>query len=72
MPGKKEHSGGARPGSGPVRRRFTVSYGTAVLIRELTRSRLGKRDVTEDELTGTVEAVIKAAVDSRLDEIDKA
>lgn len=69
MPGKKGKSGGARQGTGPARRRFNLSHGSAVLLRELTRSRLGKKDISETELTATIEALITQAVDARLAEI---
>lgn len=70
MPGRKNRSGGARTGSGPVRRRFTLSIGAATLLRELTRSQLGRRDVSEADLTKTLEALITAAVDKRLKELE--
>lgn len=68
MPGTKGNSGGARQGTGPVRHRFNLSYGSAVLLRELARSRLGKKDISEAELTATIEALIAQAVDARLAE----
>lgn len=71
MPGNK-NSGGARQGTGPVRRRYTLTHGSAVLLRELTRSTLGKKEVSEAELTATLEAVIAAAVDARLVELETA
>ncbi len=63
------NSGGARKGTGPVRRRFNLSFGRAVMLRELVRSELGRKDVTEAELTATVERLIVAAVDQRLVEL---
>lgn len=53
-----------------MRRRFNLGIGAATLLRELTRSRLRKRDVTEDELTKTLESLITAAVDARLKELE--
>ena len=61
----KQH-GGARQGSGPVRCRFHLSYGAAVLLRELTRSQVGRKDVTEADLTAVLEEAIKAATDRRI------
>lgn len=68
MPGTKGKSGGARQGTGPARRRYTLTHGSAVLLRELTRSALGKKDVSEAELTAALETLIVAAVDARLKE----
>jgi hypothetical protein len=68
MAGTKGKSGGARRGSGPARRRFTLTQGTAVMLRELTRSRLRKKDVSEAEITAVLESLIIAAVDMRLNE----
>lgn len=70
MPGRPQRSGGARSGSGPIRRRFNLSIGAATMLRELTRSRLGKRDVTEAELTELLESLIVTAVDARLKELE--
>lgn len=70
MPGTKEHSGGARRGTGPVRRRYTLSIGVATMLRELTRSKLMRRDVTEEELMTEIEIAIKMAVDRRLAELE--
>ena len=55
-----------------MRRRFNLSPGAAVLLRELTRSQLGKRGVSEAELTAVLESAITAAVDQRLAEIETA
>lgn len=68
MPGTKGKSGGARQGTGPARRRFTLTQGSAVLIRELTRGQLRKKDVSEAEITAMIESLITAAVDARLNE----
>lgn len=70
MPSSDRRHGGARPGSGPVRRRLTLSYGAAVLLRELTRSRLGRRDVSETDLVATLESIIAAAANARLAELE--
>lgn len=66
MAGTKGKSGGARSGTGPVRRRYVISHGAAVLLRELTRSKLGRKSVSEAELTAEIEAAIVAAVDARI------
>lgn len=63
------NSGGARKGSGPVRRRFNLSFGAAVLLRELVRSEQGRKDVTEAELTAAIERLITTTVDARLAEL---
>lgn len=69
MPGNT-NSGGARKGTGPVRRRYTLTQGSAVLLRELTRSTLGKKDVSETELIATLESLITAAAAARLAELE--
>jgi mRNA degradation ribonuclease J1/J2 len=57
MSGNK-NSGGARRGSGPVRRRLTLSFPAALLIREKTRANHKRRDVTEEELNATLETIV--------------
>lgn len=65
MAGNK-NSGGARKGSGPVRRHFTLRFGAALLLRELVRSELRRRDVTEEELIARIESLIVTASNKRL------
>ena len=65
MAGNK-NSGGARKGSGPVRRRFNLSFGHAVMLRELVRSELRRKDVTEEELTARIGNLIAVAIETRL------
>lgn len=60
MAGKKQRSGGARTGSGPIRRRFTLSGPASISLRELTRAQLGRRDVSQAELTAQLEAALAA------------
>lgn len=59
MPGAKGRSGGARQGSGPIMRRFTLPSPAAIYLRELTRSRLGRKDVTKDEVNETLEGIVR-------------
>jgi hypothetical protein len=59
MAGTKGHSGGAREGSGPIRRRFTLTAPAAIYVRTLTQSRLRRKDVTDDEVDETIEAIIQ-------------
>ena len=58
MAGNK-NSGGARRGTGPVRVRFTLDGPAAIYVRQLTRSRLNRRDVTADELNETLRQVVE-------------
>lgn len=58
MPGAKQRSGGARKGTGPIRRRFTLSTPGAMFIRVETQARLHRKDVTEEELNATLEAIV--------------
>ena len=58
MPGAKQRSGGARPGSGPIHRRFTISPPGALFLREETRSRLRKKDVSKEEITSVLESIL--------------
>jgi len=59
MSGTKGHSGGARQGSGPIRRRFTLSGPAAIYLRVLTQTRVGHKDVTQEELNKTLEGILE-------------
>jgi len=58
MPGTKGHSGGARQGTGPIRRRFTLSGPAAIYLRVLTQSRLQRKDVSNEEVDATLESIL--------------
>jgi hypothetical protein len=58
MPGMKGRSGGAREGSGPVRRRFTLSGPAAIYLKVLTQVRTGRKAVTVEECSETLEAIL--------------
>ena len=57
MPGN-QNSGGARRGTGPVRVRFTLDGPAAIYVRQVTRSRLNRRDVSADELNETLRQLV--------------
>lgn len=69
MSGTKGRSGGARMGSGPIRRRFTLSTPAAILLRTLTQSTTGNKDVSAAEMTAVLEDAIRQATDARLAQI---
>ena len=48
-------NGGVRPGAGRLPTTFTLSRPGVIYLRELTRARLGRRDVTRDEMSATLE-----------------
>ena len=53
------NSGGARHGAGRIRRRYTISAPAAIYMRELTRARCKRKDVTDQELEETLELIIQ-------------
>lgn len=55
---------------GRIRTRYTLSRPAAILLRTLTQSRHGRRDVTDEELTAVLEDAIRIASDQRLSEIE--
>jgi hypothetical protein len=59
MPGTKGHSGGARQGSGPIRRRFTLTAPAAIYLRTLTQSRHKRKDVSDEEVGQTLEMILQ-------------
>jgi hypothetical protein len=68
MPGVKGRSGGARQGSGPVRRRFTLSGPAAIYLKVLTQVRVGRKVVTPDECSETLEAILAALAQQQGDD----
>ena len=59
MPGAKGRSGGARPRSGPVQKRYTLRASAAVYVRALTQGRLNRIDVTSDECSETLHQIVR-------------
>ena len=53
------NSGGARQGAGRIRRRYTISAPAAIYVRELTRARRKRKDVTDQELDETIEVILQ-------------
>lgn len=49
-----------RPGNGRLRQMFKLSPPAAIYIRELTRSRLQRREITAEDLNETVEQIVMA------------
>lgn len=76
MSNERRRGGWSNPASatngkagGRLRTRYTLSRPAALLLRELTRSRLRRSDVSDAELTATLEDAIRIASDQRIDEI---
>lgn len=58
MPGAKGKSGGARAGSGPAPFATIIGGPGAIYLRELTRRRLDRRDVTREECAETLRGIL--------------
>lgn len=58
MTGKPRRSGGARLGTGPIRRRFILSRESAARLRVITRLWKEHRYVTEADLTSMIEMLV--------------
>lgn len=53
-------NGGARPGAGRLPTSFTLSRPAAIYLRELTRSRLGRMEVTQAHMGAVLEEIFMA------------
>lgn len=52
-------NGGARPGAGRLPTSIPISGPGVIYLRELTRARLGRQEVTRDEMGATMEELFK-------------
>lgn len=52
-------NGGARPGAGRLPNTFTLSRPAVIYLRELTRRRVGRPEVTRDEMSATLEGIFQ-------------
>lgn len=61
-------NGGARPGAGRLPTSIPISGPGVIYLRQLTRARLGRQEVTRDELGATMEEIFKAWARQQPDE----
>jgi hypothetical protein len=50
-------NGGARPGAGRLPTSIPLSGPAVIYLRELTRQRLGRQEVTREEMGATIEGL---------------
>lgn len=60
MAGQKGKSGGARAGTGPIRRRFVLDAEAAQVLRLIAFRELGRKDVSEADLVAILNRLVKA------------
>jgi hypothetical protein len=53
-----QNSGGARPGAGRIRTRYTLNGPAAIYVREVARSRFKRKDVTDQEMDETLDMMV--------------